>query len=60
MKRNPDADWQQEKASKIASALQKGKRGTWRELFTTQDRQIFKQIAGEALVNWHYEQDLSW
>lgn len=55
MRRNPDADWQQEKARDIAQSLQKGKRGTWRELFTSRDRQIFQQIAGETLQAWGYE-----
>ena len=34
LKSNPDADWQRQKAGDIASSLQKGQRGTWRELFT--------------------------
>lgn len=57
---NPDADWQQEKAAEIAGSLNKGQRGTWRELFTDHDRQVFKQAAGETLVDWGYEKDLSW
>ena len=52
---NPDADWQQEKATDIASALTKGQRGTWRELFTPRDWQIFAEIAGETLAAWGYE-----
>lgn len=60
LQQNPDADWQQEKASEIASVLVKGKRGTWRELFTPKDREIFKQSAGETLITWGYERDLSW
>ncbi len=55
MTRNPDADWQKEKAQGIAQALQKGKRGTWRELFTDRDREIFAQVAGELLRTWGYE-----
>jgi hypothetical protein len=55
LRENPDADWQQEKASDIAAALTKGQRGTWRELFTPQDRQIFEEIAGETLKTWGYE-----
>ncbi len=54
MQANPDADWQQEKASDIAAALTKGQRGTWRELFTPHDRQIFSEIAGETLTAWKY------
>jgi Sulfotransferase family len=57
---NPDADWQQEKDSQIASPLQKGTAGSWQSMFTPRDRQIFKQIAGETLVAWNYEKDLSW
>ncbi len=60
LERNPDADWQQEKAAEIAGSLNKGQRGTWRELFTPQDRQIFKKAAGEILVEWGYEADLNW
>jgi LPS sulfotransferase NodH len=55
MQRNPDADWQQEKASDIAAALTKGQRGTWRELFTLNDRRAFTEIAGATLEAWGYE-----
>lgn len=55
MMRNPDADWQQQKAKDIAQALQKGKRGSWRELFTARDRQVFRQVADETLLAWGYE-----
>jgi hypothetical protein len=51
---NPDADWQQQKANEIASPLQKGRQGTWREMFTASDRHIFDQVAGETLANWGY------
>jgi LPS sulfotransferase NodH len=57
---NPDADWQQEKDSQIASPLNKGKAGSWQSMFTRRDREVFKQIAGETLVAWDYEKDLSW
>jgi hypothetical protein len=60
LEQNPDADWQQQKASEIAGALTKGQRGTWHELFTPRDRQIFKQAAGDTLVSWGYEKDLNW
>jgi hypothetical protein len=52
---NPDADWQQHKAAEIATSLNKGQRGTWRELFTRRDRQIFHETAGEVLTAWGYE-----
>jgi hypothetical protein len=55
MTQNPDADWQQQKAKDIAQSLQKGKRGSWRELFTARDRQIFRQVADETLLAWGYE-----
>jgi hypothetical protein len=54
---NPDADWQKQKAKEIAQPLQgvaKGKQGTWREIFTPQDRQIFHGIAGEMLQAYGY------
>jgi hypothetical protein len=54
MQKNPDAQWQQEKAREIAEPLQKGKQGNWREIFTLKDREIFDQIAGETLIAWGY------
>jgi hypothetical protein len=48
LQENPDADWQQQKDSQIASSLPKGATGS------------FKQIAGETLVAWNYAKDLSW
>jgi hypothetical protein len=60
MSRNPDADWQKETASELVSALKRGKAGSWRTLLTKRDQQIFKEIAGQALIDWGYEQDLDW
>ncbi|MEJ2448826.1 MAG: sulfotransferase [Anaerolineales bacterium] len=60
MQRNPDAAWQQQKSEEIADSLQKGKHGTWRELFTARDREIFKQLAGKTLIDWGYEKDNHW
>jgi hypothetical protein len=60
MGENPDADWQQEKAGEIAGTLTKGKRGTWQDLFTPRDRQIFKETAGETLIAWGYEKGPDW
>lgn len=54
---NPDAEWQQQKAGDIAAALKKGKAGSWRNLFTPRDRQIFWEIAGETLTSWNYGSD---
>ncbi|HEX9028111.1 MAG TPA: sulfotransferase [Anaerolineales bacterium] len=52
---NPDADWQQQKASDLAQPLQKGKEGSWREMFTPRDRKIFHEIAAATLQAWGYE-----
>ena len=52
---NPDADWQQQKAREIAQPLHKGTHGTWREMFTPRDRQIFHEVAADTLNAWGYE-----
>jgi len=57
---NPDKDWQQEKAGELVEPLQKGKSGSWRDLFTDRDRTIFRKIAGQTLVDWRYEKGLEW
>jgi hypothetical protein len=57
---NPDADWQQHKAGQLVEPLQKGKSGSWKDLFTARDRHIFKQNAGDALIHWGYEKDTDW
>jgi len=60
IEKNPDADWQRQKAGSLVAELEKGKRGSWQDLFTRQDRQTFKEIAGDMLVAWKYEEDLNW
>lgn len=60
MQQNPDADWQRHKAGDLVEPLKKGKQGSWRDLFTVDDRRVFKRIAGEKLVDWGYEKDLDW
>ena len=60
MTSNPDADWQRKKAGDLVAALEKGKRGSWRELFTERDKRIFKEIAGQTLIDWGYEETLDW
>lgn len=57
---NPDADYQREAAGDLVKNLEKGKRGSWQELFTKQDTRIFKEIAGETLIAWGYEKDMEW
>lgn len=60
MAQNPDAAWQSEKAPELASALEKGKRGSWKHLFTEQDKKLFKEAAGIVLISWGYEQTADW
>jgi hypothetical protein len=52
--RNPDADWQRQKADDIAHAVEKGKSGNWHEFFTPRDKDIFQEIAGDTLAKWGY------
>ncbi len=52
---NPDRDWQRQKAGELVGPLQKGKSGSWRNLFTERDRVVFHQIAGDVLEKWGYE-----
>src|SRR5688572_25368177 len=60
MKSNPDEQWQAKRNEGIASFLPKGQAGNWGRLFTEKDKSIFKEIAGNVLVKWKYEKDLSW
>ena len=60
MQQNPDADWQQEAAPDLASALEKGQKGSWRDFFTTDDKAHFKSLAGEALISWGYAEGTDW
>jgi hypothetical protein len=53
---NPDRDWQKYKAGELVSPLQKGKSGSWREMFTARDRAVFNRVAGDLLVHWKYEE----
>jgi hypothetical protein len=52
---NPDKDWQRQKAGDLVSPLEKGKSGSWRDLFTERDRAIFEEVAGEVLKDWTYK-----
>lgn len=60
MRKNPDADWQKKVASELISPLEKGKSGSWKDLFTEEDKNIFKGIAGDELIKWGYEKDFNW
>jgi hypothetical protein len=60
MKTNPDKDWQHEKSGSLAQYIPKSQQGSWKNLFTSRDKEIYKQIAGELLIKWGYEKDLNW
>ena len=57
---NPDADYQRDVAADLVKPLEKGKRNSWRQLFTERDKRIFKEIAGQTLIDWGYEEDMEW
>ena len=60
MQVNPDASYQREIAKELVEPLEKGKRGSWRNMFNERDKRIFKEIAGETLIAWGYEKDMEW
>ena len=60
MASNPDEEWQEKRNGDIASFLPKGHAGNWQRMFTTRDKEVFKEVAGETLVKWEYEKDLNW
>jgi hypothetical protein len=60
MSSNPDEEWQAKRNEDIASFLAKGQAGNWQRLFTAHDKKVFKEIAGEMLIQWKYEKDVDW
>ena len=60
MATNPDKEWQGQRDDTLASFLPKGQTGNWERLFTAKDKAMFKEIAGETLIQWKYEKDLDW
>ena len=60
MSSNPDEEWQSKRNEGISSFLPKGQAGNWQRLFTARDRVIFKEIAGEMLIKWGYENNNDW
>ncbi len=60
MASNPDEEWQAKRNEGIASFLPKGQAGNWSRLFTEKDKSVFKEVAGEMLVKWKYEEDKNW
>lgn len=60
MKSNPDEEWQTKRSRDLAPFLLKGTSGNWRQLFTARDKNVFKEVAGEALIRWKYEKSAGW
>jgi len=60
MSSNPDEEWQAKRNEEIASFLTKGQAGNWERLFTARDRVVFKEVAGDMLVKWGYENSVDW
>jgi hypothetical protein len=60
MSSNPDEEWQSRRNEDIASFLPKGQAGNWTRLFSEQDKTVFKDVAGEMLIRWNYEKNLTW
>ena len=60
MSSNPDEAWQAKRNEDIAFFLPKGQAGNWQRLFTQRDKSFFKEVAGEMLIKWQYENDLNW
>src|SRR6266540_320224 len=56
MSSNPDEEWQSKRNEGIASFLPKGQACNWTRLFTEKDKSVFKEVAGEMLVKWKYEE----
>jgi hypothetical protein len=54
LEQNPDAKWQEKKAGGMIDNFEKGKSGTWRELFTARDKTRFEDIASDTLHRWNY------
>lgn len=60
MSSNPDKAWQSRRNEDLAALLPKGRVGTWRQLLTQADRELFKLSAGRTLIDWKYESSLDW
>jgi len=55
--KNPDADWQRHQEKDLVANLKKGSSGTWQELFTEDDKEIFLEVAGDILDELNYQTD---
>lgn len=57
MAKNPDADWQRSKQQQVAEILRKGLPGSWRDIYTAGDLEIFEKTAGKTLLDWGYTEN---
>lgn len=57
---NQDEEWQAHRNESLSAFLPKGQTGNWRDRFTRRDKQIFKEVAGDALIQWGYETNHNW
>jgi hypothetical protein len=55
--RKSDRERGQEDSS---SRLRKGIAGDWKNVFTAEDKRIFKEVAGDLLIRLGYEKDSNW
>jgi len=57
---NPDQEWQEKRNGAIAPLLLKGQARNWERFFSERDKAVFKELAGEQLVDWGYEKSPVW
>ena len=41
-------------------SFRKGSIGSWKQYFTQEHKQAFKEVAGQLLIDLGYEKDLNW
>ncbi len=46
--------------SRKAGTFRKGKIGDWQNHFTKEHKDLFKQVAGQILIDWNYEKGFDW
>ncbi|HEV2601553.1 MAG TPA: sulfotransferase domain-containing protein [Candidatus Babeliales bacterium] len=46
--------------STLSHTFRKGQIGSWKEHFTDEHKQLFKEIAGQLLIDLGYESDMNW
>jgi hypothetical protein len=55
---NPVPKWQKSLSEGQARSTSQGRKGTWQQLFSLDDRLVFENVAGKQLLKWGYETDL--